>query len=55
MFKRDVFALLGGDSVNFEPCIDVLLETFVEYSFLVLRSPTVSVLGWTQDTSNIAA
>jgi hypothetical protein len=54
-FKRAGLALLGSDSVGFELFLDDLFETVVECSFLVFRCPTVSLMGSTQDTSNIVA
>jgi hypothetical protein len=59
-FKRDVLVLVLGDSVDPDPelWIEDLLETLlvlIECSFLFFRWPTVSLVGSTQDTSNIAA
>jgi hypothetical protein len=54
-FKRDGLDLVLGDSVDPDPelCIEDLLETIDDCSFLFFRWPTVSLLGSTQDTSNI--
>jgi hypothetical protein len=53
-FRREDFALLGAISEDLEVCIDDRRETLVECSFLLFRWPTVSLVGSTQDTSNIA-
>lgn len=53
-FRREGFALLGEVSKDLELCIDVRRETLVGCSFLVFRWPTVSLVGSTQETSNIA-